>query len=188
MTTHSWMESSPQIEEGTMRVGMYEEEFKKFNWNLLILEVLLFAIGIWNLLSATSVEDKALGLYKSQLLWFGIGMGMTALILLVHYSLLSRLAYVIYFANLLLLVLVLVAGKSSLGAKRWIGFGSFRVQPSEFMKLSLVICLAKYFETDRTVGGYRFRDLLLPTMLVAMPCGLIMLQPDLGTAMIIMLT
>ena len=175
-------------EEGQMRVGMYEEEFRKFNWKLLGLELVLFAIGILNLHSATAVDDKAMGLYRTQILWFGIGMGMTALVLLVHYSLLSRMAYVLYFANLILLVLVLVAGKSSLGAKRWIGFGSFRIQPSEFMKLSLVVCLAKYFETDRTVGGYGFRDLILPTMLVGIPCGLIMLQPDLGTAMIIVLT
>ena len=94
----------------------------------------------------------------------------------------------IYFANLILLVLVLVAGKSSLGAKRWVGIGALRIQPSEFMKLSMVICLAKYFETDRTVGGYGFRDLLLPTFLVLIPCGLIMLQPDLGTALIILAT
>jgi rod shape determining protein RodA len=186
--THSWMESPASIDEGTMRVGMYDEEFKKFNWNLLILEILLFAIGIWNLISATGVEDKSLGLYKTQLLWFGLGMGLTGLILLVHYSLFSRVAYIIYFGNLLLLVAVLFAGKSSLGAKRWIGIGSFRVQPSEFMKLSLVICMAKYFETDRTVGGYGLRDLVLPSLLMGIPCGLIMLQPDLGTAMIIVLT
>jgi rod shape determining protein RodA len=186
--THSWMESAPIADEGTMRMGMYDEEFKKFNWNLLILEVLLFSIGIWNLISATGVEDKSLGLYKTQLLWFGLGMGLTGLILLVHYSLFSRVGYIVYFANLLLLVAVLLVGKSSLGARRWIGFGSFRVQPSEFMKLSLVICMAKYFETDRTVGGYGFRDLLLPCLLMGIPCGLIMLQPDLGTAMIIVLT
>jgi len=186
--THSWMESPPILDEGTMRVGMYEEEFKKFNWNLLILEFLLFAIGIWNLISATGVEDKSLGLYKTQLLWFGLGMGLTGLILLVHYSLFSRVAYVIYFGNLLLLAAVLVVGKSSLGAKRWIGFGGFRIQPSEFMKLSLVVCMAKYFETDRTVGGYGLRDLVLPSLLMAIPVGLIMLQPDLGTAMIIALT
>jgi rod shape determining protein RodA len=188
MTTHSWMESQPLADEGTTRVGMYEEEFKKFNWTLLVLELLLFAIGIVNLHSATAVEDKASGLYRTQLLWFGIGMGMTALILLVHYSLLSRLAYVIYFANLVLLGLVLLVGKSSLGAQRWIGVGAFRIQPSEFMKLSLVICLAKYFETDRTVGGYGFKELILPTLLMVIPCGLIMKQPDLGTAMIIALT
>jgi hypothetical protein len=116
------MESAPIADEGTMRMGMYDEEFKKFNWNLLILEVLLFSIGIWNLISATGVEDKSLGLYKTQLLWFGLGMGLTGLILLVHYSLFSRVGYIVYFANLLLLVAVLVVGKSSLGARRWIGF------------------------------------------------------------------
>jgi rod shape determining protein RodA len=172
----------------SMNTGMYEDELKKFNWNLIIIMFVVFGIGIVNLLSATGVEDKSLGLYKTQLLWFGLGMGLMALILLFHYSVFSRIAYLIYFANLLMLVGVLVAGKSSLGAKRWIGFGSLRIQPSEFMKLSLVIGLAKYFENDRTVGGYGLKELLLPTLLVAIPAGLIMLQPDLGTALIILAT
>src|SRR4051794_34978073 len=85
------------------RSALYEDDFKKFNWNLILLEIVLFGIGIWNLISATGVADKSLGLYKSQLLWFGIGMCLTAIILLLHYSILSRLAYVIYFANLLML-------------------------------------------------------------------------------------
>lgn len=173
---------------GSLRQTSYDEDFKKFNWTLLILEFLIFGIGIGNLVSATTVQDKAIGLYKTQLLWFGIGMAMTALVLLIHYSMFSRAAYAIYFANLLLLVAVLVAGKASLGAKRWVGIGSFRIQPSEFMKLSIVICLAKYFEADRTVGGYGMRDLILPAVLVMIPCGLIMLQPDLGTALIILAT
>jgi len=135
------MESSMPLEEGALRVGMYEEEFKKFNWNLLV-----------------------------------------------HYSFFSRVAYIVYFLNILLLVAVLVFGRESLGAKRWIGFGGLRMQPSEFMKLSTVVMLAKYFETDRTVGGYGLKDMILPTMLVSIPVGLIMLQPDLGTAMIILLT
>ncbi|MCM2322463.1 MAG: rod shape-determining protein RodA [Oligoflexia bacterium] len=186
--THSWTESPAPIDESTMRMGMYEEELRKFNWSLLILEVILFAVGLMNLYSATGVQDKSMGLYKQQLIWFGIGMGITGLVLLVHYSVLSRVAYVIYFANLLLLVAVLVAGKATLGAKRWIGFGGLRIQPSEFMKLSLVICLAKYFENDRTVGGMGFRDIILPTLLAALPAALVMLQPDLGTALIILLT
>src|SRR4051812_28816713 len=116
--THSSMETPMSLDEGTMRVGMYEEELKKFNWNLLIMQFILLGVGIWNLISATGVQDKAQGLYKTQLLWFGIGMGLTALVLLVHYSFFSRVAYFIYFANLLLLVAVLFAGKASLGAKR----------------------------------------------------------------------
>ncbi len=184
--THTTMES-PFDENQGFRLGAYEEEFKKFNWNLLALEVILFGIGIWNLISATTVQGKAMGLYKTQLLWFGIGLLCTALILIIHYSAFSRLAYVIYFTNLLLLILVLFVGKSTLGAKRWISFGSFGIQPSEFMKLSIVICLAKYFETDRTLGGYGFKELLLPTVFLLIPCGLIVLEPDLGTAMILSL-
>jgi rod shape determining protein RodA len=79
-------------------------------------------------------------------------------------------------------------GKSTLGARRWIGFGSFRVQPSEFMKIAVVIGLAKYFENDRTIGGYSLKDMLVPSLIVLIPCILIALQPDLGTAMIILLT
>jgi rod shape determining protein RodA len=193
--THSSMETSENphgyeaySHHGAMNTGMYEDELKKFNWNLIILMFVIFGIGIVNLLSATGVEDKSMGLYKTQLLWFGLGMGLMAVILLFHYSVFSRIAYLIYFTNLLMLVAVLVAGKSSLGAKRWIGFGALRIQPSEFMKLSLVIGLAKYFENDRTVGGYGLKELLLPTLLVAIPAGLIMLQPDLGTALIILAT
>ncbi|MEO5969702.1 MAG: rod shape-determining protein RodA [Bdellovibrionia bacterium] len=186
--THSSMESPPIIDGGEMHTGLYEEELKKFNWSLIAIEILLFGIGIWNLSSATGVQDKSLGLYKSQALWFGIGMGLTAIILVLHYSLFSRLAYIIYFTNLVLLGAVLFMGKSSLGAKRWLGIGALRLQPSEFMKLSIVICLAKYFESDQTMGGYGLRDLILPTLLVVLPCGLIMMQPDLGTALIILLT
>ncbi|MEK6580538.1 MAG: rod shape-determining protein RodA [Bdellovibrionota bacterium] len=186
--THSSFESSLPIEEGGARFGLYEEELKKINWSLLLLQVLLFGIGIWNLTSATFVQDKSLALYKNQIAWFGIGMVLTGLILLVHYSFFSRIGYFLYFFNLLLLAAVLLVGKSSLGAKRWLGIGSFRIQPSELMKLAMVICLAKFFESDRTVGGYRIRDLVLPTLLVLIPCGLIMAQPDLGTALIILLT
>ncbi len=185
---HSSMESQTPLFESNSRVGMYEEELKRFNWTLIILELMIFGVGIWNLHSATTVDDKSLGLYRSQIIWFTIGLSITALSLLLHYSILSRVAYFVYFANILLLVAVLVLGKSSLGARRWIGFGGFRIQPSEFMKISMVICLAKYFETDRTVGGYGLKDLILPSMLVAVPALLIMMQPDLGTAMIILLT
>ena len=185
--TYSAMETQndPNLDH---RTGFYDDELRKYNWSLLILEVLLFGLGIWNLISATAVDDRALGLYKSQLLWFGIGTLLTAGLLFIHYSFLSRTAYLIYFFNLLLLVAVLLIGRQSLGARRWLSFGGFGIQPSEFMKISMVLCLAKYFEQDRIVGGYRLRNLLLPTLMVAIPAGLIMKQPDLGTAMIILLT
>lgn len=186
--THTYMESPEAQDPSQMRLGMYDEELRKFNWNMLIMEFILFGIGIWNLISATAVDDKAAGLFKNQLIWFGLGMIVTAVVLMLHYSFFSRVAYIIYFANILLLVAVLVIGKASLGARRWIGIGGFTIQPSEFMKISMVVCLAKYFETDRTVGGMSLKEMMLPTLLTAVPCFLIMLQPDLGTALIIVFT
>jgi len=186
--THTYMESQEQPNESLNRIAAYDDELKKFNWNLLVMEFILFGIGLWNLVSATSVDDKSAGLFKSQLIWFGIGLILTGIVLLMHYSIFSRLAWFIYIANIILLVAVLVAGKSSLGAKRWIGFGGFHIQPSEFMKISMVVCLAKYFEAERVTNGLGLKELALPTLLVAIPAGLIMKQPDLGTAMIILLT
>ncbi|RYZ73136.1 MAG: rod shape-determining protein RodA [Proteobacteria bacterium] len=186
--THTYMETEERLDESSNRIAAYDDELKKFNWNLLIMEFILFGIGLWNLVSATSVDDKSAGLFKTQLIWFGVGLIITGIVLLMHYSIFSRLAYFIYFANILLLVAVLVVGKSSLGAKRWIGFGGFHIQPSEFMKISVVVLLAKYFETERVTTGLGLKELALPTILVAVPAGLIMKQPDLGTAMIILLT
>src|SRR5262245_55950736 len=76
MSMHSSMESPTPLEEGSLRIGVYDEELKKFNWNMIVMMAILFGIGIWNLTSATGVADKSLGLYKTQLLWFGLGVGL----------------------------------------------------------------------------------------------------------------
>ena len=168
-----------------------EEETRKFDWNLIIVMIFILAFGVINLYSATFYETlgkSGLTYYKSQLVWFALGCMGGAFVLFFHYKMLSRFGYLIYFANLILLILVLVAGHSSLGGQRWIGFGPFRMQPSEFMKLSAIIAMAKYFENDRITGGYKLRDLWLPALLILIPAALILKQPDLGTAMIIILT
>ncbi|MEW6057735.1 MAG: rod shape-determining protein RodA [Bdellovibrionota bacterium] len=169
---------------------MDEEQLRKFDWSLIGISLAIFTIGVLNLYSATFNEYVGRGLryWQSQMIWLGVGSVIGTVLLLVHYKMLSRAAYFIFFANLILLVLVLVAGKQTLGARRWIGFGGFYLQPSEFMKVSAVLAMAKYFETERVTTGYRLRDIWLPTLMIIMPVGLIILQPDLGTAMIILLT
>lgn len=186
--TYSSTESVADLQNLDHRISVQNEELKRFNWTPLILEMMLFGVGLWNLISATGVQDKSLGLYKTQLLWFSIGLFITAVISLFHYSFFGRAAYVLYFGNLILLALVLFVGKSTLGAKRWIAIGPFTMQPSEFMKLTAIITLAKYFETDRVTNGYRLKDMILPAALIAIPVLLIALQPDLGTALIILFT
>ncbi|MBS1958884.1 MAG: rod shape-determining protein RodA [Bdellovibrionales bacterium] len=165
----------------------YEEEFKWLKWIPLILELVILTIGMINLSSATAVEDKSLGLWKNQAVSIALGAICTLIIMFPHYSFLSRMAYLIYMGNMGLLLAVLAVGKSSLGAKRWISLGGFSLQPSELMKLSMVIFLAKFFENKNTTAGMKIRDLILPTIFVLIPTALIIVQPDLGTAMIIML-
>lgn len=185
--TYSSMETNLDQQFDPNRMTSYEEEFKWLKWVPLILEIILLAIGLINLSSATAVEDKSMGLWKNQIISMGIGTVITLVLLFPHYSILSRMAYFIYVGNIGLLLAVLAFGRATLGAKRWINFGGFSLQPSELMKLSMVIFLAKFFEYRNTSQGLKLKDLLLPSLFVAVPVGLIMIQPDLGTAMIILL-
>lgn len=183
--TYTSIESSVPLDANSYSYVPQEEEFRRFNWTLILIQIILFGVGIWNLYSATGVQDQSLGLYKNQLLWFGVGLIVTAVILIFHYSLLSRLAYFIYFANIVLLGAVLMIGRVGGGAKSWISFGGYNIQPSEMMKISLVIALAKYFESDKNVGGYNLKDLILPSALAGIPIGLIVMQPDAGTGLVL---
>lgn len=170
---------------------MNDEQLRKFDWSLILICIAIFIIGSLNLYSATFNEmvSRNMTYQKSQLIWFGVGSAMGVVILLIHYKILSRFAYPIYFINLALLVGVLIAGTSTMGGRRWLSLGPFRFQPSEFMKLSMALALAKYFESDSVTGntGYKLRDMWLPLSMVLVPAGLIILQPDLGTAMILLL-
>ncbi len=185
--SYTSMETNLDQQFDPNRMTTYEEEFKWLKWVPLILEILLLTWGMINLSSATAVEDKSAGLWKTQMITIGIGTVGTLILMFPHYSFLSRLAYLIYMGNLGLLLAVLAVGRSSLGAKRWIGFGGFSLQPSELMKLSMVIFLAKFFENKNTTNGLKFKDLIMPTIFVLIPLALIIVQPDLGTAMILML-
>ncbi|MEQ9115290.1 MAG: rod shape-determining protein RodA [Rickettsiales bacterium] len=95
-------------------------------------------------------------------------------------------SYFFYFVSLVLLILVEVVGHKAMGATRWINLGFFKMQPSELMKISLVLALAKYFHT---LGEerLRFRSLLTPIFLILLPSLVIMKQPDLGTGIIIIM-
>jgi rod shape determining protein RodA len=101
-----------------------------------------------------------------------------------HYE---KFGYALYAFGIVLLVLVFVLGKDIRGSSRWIYIGSFSLQPSEFMKLFLIIAVAKYLHDDPKTEGRTLRDLAIPAMIAAVPMMLILAQPDLGTALILML-
>ena len=159
----------------------------KHDFNILWVMFCLISIGIINLYSATfASQGVEAQFWKQQTMWFVIGLVVSGMAYLVHYRVLERFAYAAYAANLLLLVAVLLVGKSVLGARRWLGFGGFTIQPSEFMKITIAWTLAKYFHDDQYREHYDLKNLLIPILLVLIPTLLVMAQPDLGTAMIIL--
>ena len=99
-----------------------------------------------------------------------------------------KYALAIYMMSLVTLALVAVIGKISMGAQRWIKFGALTLQPSELMRISLVILLARYFSTRSVDENKCAKALLVPTLITTIPVGFVLLQPDLGTAMLIILT
>jgi cell division protein FtsW (lipid II flippase) len=117
-----------------------------------------------------------------QLTGIAVGLAGAAALLVVPYKAIVSRAYLIYGANLLLLVLVLLVGAVRNNARRWLSFPGFDFQPSELMKLALVITLARFI---RFRSSYKtFAGLWAPFLLTLVPMGLILVQPDLGTALL----
>ncbi|MDI1475783.1 rod shape-determining protein RodA [Polyangium sp. y55x31] len=156
-----------------------------FDWPLFIAAALIAVLGVVNLYSATSVyQGVRAELYISQIYWLVLGGILGGILVAIDYRHLERLGYAIYTFGVFSLILVFIFAKDLRGSKRWIEFGSFRFQPSEFMKVFLVIALAKFLHDDPRSEGRTLKDLLVPALLTGVPALLILKQPDLGTASI----
>lgn len=158
-----------------------------FDWTLFFLTLTFVFIGVVTIYSANYniTEEHAGGLPSRQLLWFGLGTLAMLIAVTFDYHYLDRLAYPFYGVMLCLLFLVLFVGSSGGGSQRWINFGFFRLQPSEPAKLAIVLVMAKYFQDDEPSQGHRLRDLWVPFLAVASLVVLTLVQPDLGTAIIL---
>ncbi len=157
-----------------------------FDWVLLLLVCLIAAIGIVNLYSAaSSLPGGGTPVYLKQIYWLAIGLAIAALVCAFDYRHLQHFGIVGYGLTVLLLLVVLVAGKTSMGATRWIHLGFFNLQPSEIMKLVLIITLARHFSGQGYLRGASLRELVVPGALLALPVLLVVKQPDLGTAMLL---
>ena len=162
--------------------------FIHFDWTLLGIILAIALIGILNLYSATAkMEMAGTPLYLKQIFWLLIGLAVMGVIAFIEYRFFSDFAYIVYSIALFLLILVLGYGLITSGAQRWVKIGSLSFQPSEFVKLSLILALAKFFHRPSHPKGYSLRQLLLPFLLLLLPMILILKQPDLGTAIILLL-
>jgi rod shape determining protein RodA len=174
-----------RLDDGGGLLGRAREHF---DWLLFITVAMLAVIGVINLYSATSVargghaED-----YIQQIYWL-VGGGILATVAaVIDYRHYERLGYAVYAVGVVLLLLVFILGREIRGSSRWIYIGSYSFQPSEFMKLFLVIALAKYLHDDPKSEGRTLKDLVAPAIIAAVPTALVMLQPDLGTGLILVL-
>ena len=152
----------------------------QMNWGMILLVILLSGIGCAMLYSAANgnVDPWA----ERQAIRFGLGFVLMIAVALIDIRLWFRAAYPIYFLALALLVAVEVMGSIGMGAQRWIDLKVIQLQPSEVMKVALVLALARYFHgvTYEDIGRPQY--LLIPLLLVAAPAALVLKQPDLGTA------
>ncbi len=158
-----------------------------FDWPLCTLTVALALVGIVTIYSATCSVNEECSRYLAtrQSYWLVIGLAMMVATFSVDYQRLAHWAYPVYIAVVILLALVLIIGITSGGSQRWLDLRFFALQPSEPAKLILVLVLAKtlcYYEP-----GYSLMDLGVPLLLSAPVVGLVLLQPDLGTAGVIFL-
>ena len=160
----------------------------QFDWALFLVTAGLAVIGVVNLYSATSVVRASLSdLYVQQVYWLVAGGILGSLAAAIDYRHIERYGYAIYGFGVVLLLLVFILGKDIRGSSRWIQIGSFSLQPSEFMKLFLIVALAKYLHNDPKSEGRKLRDLLAPAAFATLPVALVLRQPDLGTALILLL-
>ena len=156
------------------------EKLRHFNWGLLLVISATAAIGFAMLYSAGN--GHAGPWMSRQVLRFAGGFCALIIVALVDFRFWLRHAYSFYGLAFLLLIYVEAAGHIGMGAQRWINIGFIQLQPSELMKISLVLALARYFHGLSYEDIGKPLNILLPIVLVFVPAGLVLMQPDLGTA------
>jgi rod shape determining protein RodA len=156
--------------------------FRDFDWLLLVFVLLICGLGVMEIHSATE-HTKFAGSHIKQVYWVVAGVGLMFLISLVNYQALLERVHWFYIAAVASLMAVLVFGTRALGAKRWIKMpGGNHFQPSEWVKLILILAVAKFF-TDMRQQELSWPDFMKAGAIVGIPMLLVLKQPDLGTAL-----
>ena len=168
----------------------WRERLRRFPWGLMLLLVGTATIGFVILYSAVGGDTVSHGTNNRHFLprqfgRFGVSLVIMFLVAFVgNEKTYRRYAYLAYGITLFMLVAVFVTGSVSMGARRWLDVGFVRLQPSELMKVSLILALSRYYHDRAVAVGFGWRDLGIPLLLILMPLGLILKQPDLGTGIL----
>ena len=155
--------------------------YRDFDWLLLGFVLIICALGVSEIYSAT-IGTKFVGMHIKQVEWIVAGVVIMFFMSLVNYQAILEFVPWMYGFSLLSLISVLIFGKKYLGARRWIDFKLFHFQPSEWIKLVLILSMAKYFAEYRD-NDLPFRELVKAGLVVLFPMLLVLKQPDLGTSL-----
>jgi rod shape determining protein RodA len=156
--------------------------FRDFDWLLLLIVVIICSLGVLEIYSAT-LSTKFQGMHVRQMYWISAGLILMFILSMVNYQVLLENVPWMYGIAIVSLVAVLIFGRRYLGARRWILMpGGAHFQPSEWVKLILILAIAKYF-ADYNERELPFRELMKAGMIVGVPMLLVLKQPDLGTAL-----
>ncbi len=167
---------SPSIRATALRARL-----RDFDWIMFIITILLLVYGILVIYSTTTAQVIS-QITRNQIIFASVGFVLLIVFTLINYRSFKGMAIYLYALTLILLGIVLILGRASHGAVRWLNVGFFQLQPSEFAKLFMAIVLAKFF-SSRTDDS-SFKTLLISGLYVVVPVLLVMAQPDLGTALV----
>ncbi len=159
------------------------DKLKAIDYFLIIIVAIIGSISVF---SIYSTESGNFSFYtKNHLTRFLVFFSMFLVISFVRVSFWYRQAYIFYILGILLLLLVIFFGISASGSKRWINLFIMNLQPSELMKIAIIVCFARYYHRIQSSDIQSYKYLLQPIILLLIPCYLVITQPDLGTAILI---
>ena len=161
------------------------DNLRLLNWGMV---AIIMTIGLMGVLLLYSAGGKSWQPWAgAQLSRFGVGFVIMMIIALTDIRVWIRIAYPLYGIMFFLLIVVEIMGHIGMGAQRWINLGFFVLQPSELMKIALTLALARYFHGLALDDIHQPIKLVIPALMVALPVGLVLLQPNLGTATLLTL-
>jgi rod shape determining protein RodA len=175
----------PQLGVSARNRMTWRDKVAQISWPMIFLIGCIAAIGFAMLYSAAHLSADPW--MDRQMARFAVGLVLMFAVAMVDLRMLMRVVYPLYFVSVLLLVWVDFAGEIGMGAQRWIDLGVVQLQPSEVMKITLVMALARYFHGLSYEDIGRPLSLVVPTIMVLLPAALVLKQPDLGTAGMLMM-
>jgi len=161
---------------------------RKFNWNLVVIPIILL-LSVISLINLRNADYYSGDIYhQKQVIWYLLAIIVGVVVAALDLKIFERLAWPSYVVTVLLLVFTLVSGKTVNNARRWVEIAGFTFQPSEYIKLAMILVLAKVLRETHRPEYHTIRSLWKVFLIVLGPSLLVVMEPDLGTTLLVIFT